>query len=115
MPSSRGLSRAADLPVVDGVGGPCPGAFDDWLVEVGIRAIVYEVEHAGLPALCTRHLPGLEALVRATDGYVVLTGPSLRVRRGLMYSTPVTAARLCVVSTPSYGASNVPEVGGTSQ
>ena len=63
-----GLSRAAGLPIVDDVGGPCPGAFDDWLVEVGIRAIVYEVEHAGLPALCTRHLPGLEALVRATNG-----------------------------------------------
>jgi len=63
-----GLSLAAGLSIVDDVGGPCPGAFDDWLVEVGIPAIVYEVEHAGLPALCTRHLPGLEALVRATSG-----------------------------------------------
>ena len=26
--------------------------------------IVYEIEHAGLPALCKRHLPGLEALLR---------------------------------------------------
>ena len=26
--------------------------------------IVYEVEHAGLPQLCVRHLPGLEALLR---------------------------------------------------
>jgi protein MpaA len=60
-----GLSRAAGLPIVDDVGGPCPGAFDDWLVEVGIPAIVYEVEHAGLPALCLRHLPGLQALVRS--------------------------------------------------
>ena len=33
-----------------------------------LPAIVYEVEHAGLPALCTRHLPGLAALVRATNG-----------------------------------------------
>jgi hypothetical protein len=56
------LCRAADLPVDDDV-GECPGAFDDWLFEVGIPAIVYEIEHAGLPALCTRHLPGLEALL----------------------------------------------------
>ena len=59
------LSRSADLPVVDDVGGPCPGAFDDWLVEIGVPGLVYEVEHAGLPALCARHLPGLEALLRA--------------------------------------------------
>ena len=57
------LSRAAGLPVVDDVGGPCPGAFDDWLLDAGIPAIVYEVEHAGLPALCARHLPGLVALL----------------------------------------------------
>ncbi len=41
-----------------------PGAFDEWLLEQGIPAIVYEVEHAGLPQLCKRHLPGLEALLR---------------------------------------------------
>lgn len=56
------LCQAADLPIDDDV-GECPGAFDDWLVEVGIPAIVYEIEHAGLPALCARHLPGLEALL----------------------------------------------------
>jgi protein MpaA len=56
------LCRAAGLPVDDDV-GECPGAFDDWLLEVGIPAIVYEVEHAGLPALCARHLPGLEELL----------------------------------------------------
>ena len=44
---------------------PCPGAFDDWLTEREVPALVYEVEHAGLPALCVRHLPGLEALMRA--------------------------------------------------
>ncbi len=66
----RSLSRAANLPIVDDVGGPCPGAFDDWLLEVGIPAIVYEVEHAGLPALCARHLPGLEALLRSPNGGV---------------------------------------------
>jgi len=62
------LSLAADLPIVDDVGGPCPGAFDDWLLDNGIPGIVYEVEHAGLPALCARHLPGLEALLRSSNG-----------------------------------------------
>lgn len=56
------LRRPADLPIDDDV-GECPGAFDDWLLEVEIPAIVYEIEHAGLPALCDRHLPGLEALL----------------------------------------------------
>ena len=64
------LSDAANLPIVDDVGGPCPGAFDDWLHDVGIPAIVYEVEHGGLPALCARHLPGLEALLRSPNGGV---------------------------------------------
>jgi protein MpaA len=59
------LARAADLPARLELPGPCPGAFDDWLVDRGIPALVYEVEHAGLPALCARHLPGLEAMLRA--------------------------------------------------
>ena len=59
------LSLAAGLPVVEGLGAPCPGAFDAWLVEAGIPGIIYEVEHAGLPALCARHLPGLQALMRS--------------------------------------------------
>jgi hypothetical protein len=50
---------------VDDVGGPCPGAFDDWLVDQEIPGIVYEVEHAGLHALCARHLPGLVSLLSA--------------------------------------------------
>ena len=58
------LAESARLPVVDEVGGPCPGAFDDWLADREIPAVVYELEHAGLPALCSRHLPGLEALLR---------------------------------------------------
>ena len=33
-------------------------------------------------------------------GQAVLTGPGRRRRRGRRYSTRVTAARLCVVSTP---------------
>jgi murein peptide amidase A len=45
--------------------GHCPGAFDDWLIEQSIAVIVYEIEHAGLPELCKRHLPGLEALLRS--------------------------------------------------
>jgi len=57
------LSESAKLPIVEDVGGPCPGAFDDWLADRKVPAIVYEVEHAGLPALCARHLPGLEALL----------------------------------------------------
>jgi hypothetical protein len=56
--SSAGLSVHADLD------SPCPGAFDDWLTEQQLPALVYEVEHAGLPELCARHLPGLEALMR---------------------------------------------------
>ena len=59
-----GLARSAGLPVRHEFDGPSPGAFDDWLVERGVPALVYEVEHAGLPALCERHLPGLEALLR---------------------------------------------------
>lgn len=60
------LSGSANLPLVDELPG-CPGAFDDWLDEREIPAIVYEVEQAGLPAVCTRHLAGLEALLRG-DG-----------------------------------------------
>jgi protein MpaA len=58
------LTTSADLPVIDGIEG-CPGAFDDWLDERGIPSVVYELEQAGLPAVCARHLPGLEAVVRS--------------------------------------------------
>jgi murein peptide amidase A len=58
------LSEAAGLPVVSELEVDSPGAFDEWLLEEGIPAIVYEVEHAGLPQLCLRHLPGLERLLR---------------------------------------------------
>jgi murein peptide amidase A len=57
------LAGSAGLPVVDELPG-CPGAFDDWLLDVGIPAIVYELEHEGLPQVCLRHLPGLTALLR---------------------------------------------------
>jgi protein MpaA len=57
------LARAASLTLEREL-ADCPGAMDDWLSERGIPALVYEVEHAGLPALCARHLPGLEAMLR---------------------------------------------------
>jgi protein MpaA len=59
------LAAAAGLRVESDLDSPTPGAFDDWLTERGVPALVYEVEHAGLPALCSRHLAGLEALLRA--------------------------------------------------
>jgi protein MpaA len=64
--AAAALGQAAGLEVLDELAGECPGAFDDWLVEQGVPALVYEIEHAGLPALCARHLPGLEALLSAT-------------------------------------------------
>ena len=59
------LARSAGLPAQAEFEGHCPGAFDDWLTERGTPVIVYEIEHAGLPALCKRHLPGLERLLRS--------------------------------------------------
>jgi protein MpaA len=59
------LADSANLPAQDEFEGHCPGAFDDWLAERGTPVLVYEIEHAGLPALCKRHLPGLEALLRS--------------------------------------------------
>jgi murein peptide amidase A len=58
------LGGSSGMPVQEEFEGHCPGAFDDWLVEHGIPIVVYEIEHAGLPSLCKRHLPGLEALLR---------------------------------------------------
>jgi protein MpaA len=60
------LAKSANLKVESDLDSPCPGAFDDWLTEKGVPALVYEVEHAGLPDLCVRHLPALEALLRAS-------------------------------------------------
>jgi len=58
------LAESSGLRVVSELEVGSPGAFDEWLLEQGIPAIVYEVEHAGLPQLCLRHLPGLERLLR---------------------------------------------------
>ena len=62
------LARSASLPVHDEIGGERRASFDAWCLSVGRAALVYEVEHAGLPDLCRRHLPGLEALVRGELG-----------------------------------------------
>ncbi len=58
------LTDSAGIPAQVEMEGHCPGAFDDWLTERGTPVVVYEIEHAGLPALCKRHLPGLEAMLR---------------------------------------------------
>lgn len=57
------LATAAGLPIRPHIGSPTPGALRDWCSDLGIAAITYEVEHAPLPALCTRHLPGLMSLL----------------------------------------------------
>jgi protein MpaA len=61
---AESLAESAALPLELELEGPAPGSFDDWLADRGTPALVYEVEHASLPALCARHLPGLEALLR---------------------------------------------------
>jgi murein peptide amidase A len=61
---SAALARASGMAVHSDLDSPCPGAFDDWLTEQHVPALVYEVEQGGLPHLCARHLPGLEALLR---------------------------------------------------
>jgi murein peptide amidase A len=58
------LAEAAGLPVHPEIGSPTPGALRDWCADRGLPAITYEVEHAPLPALCARHLPGLTALLQ---------------------------------------------------
>ena len=58
------LAASAELPVVPSTGSATPGALRDWCADQGHAAITYEVEHAPLPALCARHMPGLEALLR---------------------------------------------------
>lgn len=65
-PLAERLGESASLPLDVDLAGDCPGAFDDWLTEQGIPTLVYEVEQAGLAALCLRHLPGLEAALRGT-------------------------------------------------
>ena len=58
---ARELADAASLELTDELGSPVPGALRDWLGDRGVPCITYEVEHAGMPALYARHLPGLTA------------------------------------------------------
>ena len=77
-PSSSCSRASAGLPVIDEIEG-CPGAFDDWLDDNGIPAIVYEIEQGGLPEICARHLPGLEALLRGVAVRRVTRRAALRL------------------------------------
>lgn len=61
----RRLADASGLPVHPDIGSPTPGALRDWCADGGVAAITYEVEHAPLPRLVARHLPGLAALLVA--------------------------------------------------
>jgi predicted deacylase len=61
---ARELAEAAQMELTDELGSPVPGALRDWLGDGGVPCITYEVEHAGLPDLCRRHLPGLVSFVR---------------------------------------------------
>ena len=61
---ARELAGTAGLELTDDLGSPVPGALRDWLGDGGVPCITYEVEHAGLPALYRRHLPGLTAFTR---------------------------------------------------
>ncbi len=61
---ARELADAAGLELTDELGSPVPGALRDWLGDGGVPCITYEVEHAGLPALHRRHLPGLTAFTQ---------------------------------------------------
>jgi predicted deacylase len=63
---ARELAEAAGMEVTDDLGSPVPGALRDWLGDNGVPCVTYEVEHAGLPALYARHLPGLAAFVTRT-------------------------------------------------
>ncbi len=57
------LAEAAELKIQPHIGSPTPGALRDWCTDRGLAEITYEVEHAALPALCERHLPGLAMLI----------------------------------------------------
>ncbi|MDX6537074.1 MAG: murein peptide amidase [Gaiellales bacterium] len=61
---ARELAEASGMELTDELGSPVPGALRDWLGDNGVPCVTYEVEHAGLPALYARHLPGLAAFVK---------------------------------------------------
>ena len=88
------LAGSADLPVVDELPRLSRAPSTTGSTRPGFPAIVYEIEHDGLPGVCARHLPGLTALLRGEALWPRL----MRRRGGCRYSTRMTAARLCVVS-----------------
>ena len=61
---ARALATASGMPLTDELGSPVPGALRDWLSDRGVACITYELEHAGLPTLHKRHLPGLAAFAQ---------------------------------------------------
>lgn len=63
---ARELAASAGLELTGELGSPVPGALRDWLGDGGVPCVTYEVEHAGLPALYGRHLPGLAAFAQLT-------------------------------------------------
>ena len=65
---ANALAEAAAMKLTEELGSPVPGALRDWLSDRRVPCITYEVEHAGLPALYTRHLPGLTAFAAAANG-----------------------------------------------
>jgi protein MpaA len=62
------LAERAGFEVHETLGLETPGTLDAWCADEGVASVVYEVEHAALPALCGRHLPPLEALVKGELG-----------------------------------------------
>jgi predicted deacylase len=58
---ARALADAAGLELTDELGSSVPGALRDWLGDGDVPCLTYELEHAGMPALFGRHLPGLVA------------------------------------------------------
>jgi protein MpaA len=61
---ARELADAAGLELTDELGSAVPGALRDWLGDGGVPCLTYELEHAGMPTLYGRHLPGLVAFAR---------------------------------------------------
>jgi predicted deacylase len=60
------VPEAVARELADAAGMEVPGALRDWLGDNGVPCVTYELEHAGLPALYARHLPGLVAFVTRT-------------------------------------------------
>ena len=99
------LSGAADLPVRRRRRGAVPGR----IRRLALRGRDSGDRLRGRARRATRPLCAPPAGPRGAPPFrerrqAFLTGPGRRRRRGRRYSTRVTAARLCVVSSPPYGA-----------